>query len=93
MLISSILTRNATENFKKERYGSNGKHVYAIMIASIVILIIEIAMLYFAVRIALASGTTDATKFIHVVLAIFFTFPYLLLNMIFNKNVAADLEA
>jgi len=92
MLISSIFTHNAVENFNKERYGPNGDGSYAILIVSIVMLVIEISILYFAIRIALASGTTNVTKFIHVVLAICLTLPYLLLNMIFNKDAPAALS-
>ena len=92
MLISSIITHNAVENFNMERYGPNSDGSYAVLIGSIVMLVIELSLLYFAIRIALVSGKTNTTKFIHIVLAIFLTLPYLLLNMIFNKDAPAALS-
>ena len=89
MLISSLFTQRAVEHFNKERYGPKSNGSYSVLIASIVMLVLELSMLYFAIRIALASGTTNNTKFIHIVLAIFLTMPYLLLNMIFNKDAAS----
>ena len=92
MLISSILTHNAIENYNKERYGPTGDHAYSVLIGSLAMFVIEISMLYFALRIAFASGENNNAKFIHVVLAIFLTLPYLLLNMLFNKSATSNVE-
>jgi uncharacterized Tic20 family protein len=86
MLVSSIFTKHAIDNYNKENYtGSlNFQAAFALLIVAVTILVIEIALLYFAISIALASSTTNEGKFINVVLAITLTMPYLLLNVLFN---------
>lgn len=86
MLISSGIARMAAEQYNKERYGPNAEDCYSFLIIAIVIIIIELSMLYFAIKIAIVSGKNSAGKFVHVILAIFLTMPYLLLNMIFNEK-------
>lgn len=91
MLFSSLCANTAVENYNKEKYGRDANGNYAILIIAIVMVVLELVLLYFALKIALASGQNTATKFINIVLAIFFTLPYLLLNMIFNKDASAEL--
>ena len=86
MLVSSVFTKHAIENYNKENYAGsfNFQTAFAVLIISVVFLVIEIALLYFAISIALASSNTNEGKFINVVLAITLTMPYLLLNVLFN---------
>lgn len=86
MLVSSIFTKHAVDNYNKENYegSENYQSSLAALIIAVVFLVIEIALLYYAISIALASSTTNEGKFINVILAITLTMPYLLLNVLFN---------
>jgi nitric oxide reductase large subunit len=86
MLVSSLFTNHAVKNYNKENYvGSvNAQSALMTLIVAVVILVIEIALLYYAISIALVSSSTNEGKFINIVLAVTFTMPYLLLNLLFN---------
>lgn len=95
MLLSSILTKNAIENYNKENYntqqpGNNNDSCLSLLILSVILLVIEITLLYYAITIALTAKSAEL-KFINVVLAITMTLPYLLLNVLFNPAAKAAL--
>ena len=98
MLLSSVFTKNAVDNYNKENYeGSvNSQAALAMLTVAVIILVIEISLLYFAISIALASSNTNEGKFVNVVLALTLTLPYLLLNVLFNpvaKGILGDSTA
>jgi len=67
-----------------ERYSKEATDKILVVIA-VVILIIEICLIYFAIKIALTcSGKDPKDKAIHMLAAIFLTVPYLLLALIFG---------
>jgi heme/copper-type cytochrome/quinol oxidase subunit 2 len=97
MLFSSLLTGKAVEyynkNHKKESYDATcgGSPSLLLLIVAVIFLIIEICMLYFAIKVALASGKSPETTFVHVILALTLTLPYLLLSLTFNPAARAAL--
>lgn len=93
MLVSSLFTKHAVDSYNKENYvGSiNVQSALVTLIVAVVLLVVEIALLYYAISIALVSASTNEGKFINVVLAICFTMPYLLLNLLFNPAAKAVL--
>ena len=88
MFFSSFLTKKAIENRSSS---CDGGRSLTLLIVSIVFLVIEITMLYFAIKIALVSGKSSATKFVNVILAITLTLPYLLLSLLFNPDARTAL--
>jgi heme/copper-type cytochrome/quinol oxidase subunit 2 len=99
MIFAASITAKAVENFNKsktENYQGdscgNGSSL-AFLIISVVFLVVEIVMLYFALKIALASGKTNTSKFVHVVLALTMTLPYVLLSVLLNPDARAALDA
>ena len=58
---------------------------------AIIIFIIEVAVLYFALDIAINTTTSGAERFVHVVLAVLFTMPYLLFSLLLNEKARAVL--
>lgn len=97
MIPSTILTCKAvdyyTKNHKRESYDATcgGSPSLLLLTVSIIFLIIEICMLYFAIKVALASGKSRETTFVHVILALTLTLPYLLISLIFNPDARAAL--
>lgn len=95
MLFSSVLTKNAIENYNKENYntqypGARKKDCMSFLILAVILLVIEIALLYYAITIALTAQSPEL-KFVNVILAITMTLPYLLLNVLFNPAARAAL--
>jgi hypothetical protein len=97
MLVSLTVTSKAVEHYKKNHHKENyegscgGGSSLMLLIVAVVFLIVEIAMLYFAIKVALASGKSSATTFVNVVLALTMTLPYLLLSLLFNPDARAAL--
>ena len=99
MLVSSLLVNSAVKHYnknsKKENLqgscNSNPGPSLLLLIVAVVFLVVEIAMLYFAIKVALASGKSSATTFVNVVLAMTMTLPYLLLSLLFNPDARAAL--
>lgn len=96
MIGSSVLLCKAVEHYnknnKRESYDATcGSPSLLLLIVSITFLIIEICMLYFAIKVALASGNSRETTFVHVILALTLTLPYLLISLTFNPDARAAL--
>ena len=96
MLMSLTAAKKAVEHYNKNRQenyeGScGGGSSLMMLIVAVVFLVVEIAMLYFAIKVALASGKSSATTFVNVVLALTMTLPYLLLSVLFNPDARAAL--
>jgi heme/copper-type cytochrome/quinol oxidase subunit 2 len=98
MIFSLLAVNHASDQYIKSRKTENyegscngGGSSLALLIIASVFLVIEIALLYFAIKIALASGKSPATTFVNVVLALTMTLPYLLLSVLFNPDARAAL--
>ena len=95
MLFSSLLVHNASKVYKESRQNENYQGSCngggSSLLMPIAFLVIEIAMLYFAVKVALVSGKSSTTKFINIVFALTMTLPYLLLSLLFNPEARAEL--
>lgn len=98
MLLSCLLFKNSTDQYNatiKENYGK-GKDkdkddkdyskCLACIIIAVVILIIEVALLYFALDIAVNTTQSGAERFVHVLLAVLFTMPYLLFSVLLSSK-------
>ena len=96
MLVSATLISNATKKYNeykqnKERYGddaisgmSTGMLVFFIIIA-IVFFVLELLLLFYAIQISFRCTKPGAERIVHLVLAVIFTGPYMLLNIFFGK--------
>ena len=96
MLTSLYSLKGAIEKFEKnkENFTDNSSKSVCIscIVVALVVVVVEVALLYFAVMIALANSTSPAEQFVNVVLAIMFTMPYLLLNVVFNPVARQELS-
>lgn len=92
VLLSSTCMKNSIENYNnqaRENYhgDSNKKNkCVACVIVAVIIFIIEVALLYYALDIAINTTTSGAERFVHIVLACLFTMPYLLFNLLLNEK-------
>lgn len=96
MLLGSILTNHAIENYKKESYNytrppTSESGCLSFLILAVIVLVVEIALLYYAITIAVSVSKSPELMFINVVLAITMTLPYLLLNILLNPSAKAAL--
>jgi len=55
------------------------------MMVAILFFVLELILVFYAVMIALRCTTGGAERMIHLVLAIIFTLPYMLINLVFNR--------
>jgi peptidoglycan biosynthesis protein MviN/MurJ (putative lipid II flippase) len=95
MLLSSLVLKSSINNFdnNKENFDdSKKKSCVSCIILALILVIIELAVLFFALDIALNTNKSNAAKFVNVVLAVCLTLPYLLLNVLFNPAAQNLLE-
>lgn len=100
MLISSSFLHSATQNYKKSREdyshhryrqhsgfkaGMTSAFATFLLVLAVVFFILELLVLYYAIFIAIQCTELGAERVVHIVLAIIFTAPYILLNLLFNK--------
>jgi hypothetical protein len=109
MFISSNLFMNSFERYKKidsekkERYrhrGINGVEAglglgFAtfFLAISIFFLVLELLLLLYSINIALKCTQPGTERIMHVTLAMFFTIPYAMLSIFFNKCAITNLQS
>lgn len=97
VLLSSTCLKNAVDNYttqSQENFKGDSKKkskCVACVVVAIIIFVIEVAVLYFALDIAINTTTSGAERFVHVVLAVLFTMPYLLFSLLLNEKARAVL--
>lgn len=95
MILSGTCLKNSIDSYNHhvhEGYKTDAKmkaQCVAVIVVSIIILIIEIAVLYYALDIAINTTQAGAERFIHVILAVLFTMPYLLFSLLLNPKASA----
>ena len=95
MLLSCLLFKNSTDQYNstmRENYDNHHQKskdtntCIACIVVAIVILVIEVALLYFALDIAVNTTQSGAERFVHIALAIIFTLPYLLFSVMMSTK-------
>lgn len=95
MILSATCLKNSIDSYNqqaKEGYSGDSKmkgQCIACLIVAVIILVIEIAILYYALDIAINTTKAGAERFVHVVLAVVFTMPYLLFSLLLNPKASA----
>ena len=101
MLFSSNLLKNAVEKYqthRKENFtkgeaadaGFNAGFTSFMLVTALIFFVLEVILLYFAILIAISCTQGGYERVVHVVLAMTFTLPYMLLSVFFSdcaKNV------
>lgn len=92
-LFQSALERYQKSKKKKEKYsvlesGTGGLAAglaSGFLVLAIIFLALEFIVMFFGINIAIKCTKSGPERIIHIVLAIAFTFPYVLLSIMFNK--------
>ena len=89
MIISLSLLTSAAEKYK-EKHSMLKKHsytsaTYILLIVSILFFMLEVIVMFFAINIAVHCTEKGPERTVHLILAITFTFPYMLMSIFFNK--------
>ena len=102
MLTSGKLLSEALEKYRKHRENyNNGNSVSkgavsaldtALLIFAVIFFVMEIILIFYAIIIAFSCTEAGPERIVHVVLAVFFTIPYILLMVVFNKCATKTLQ-
>ena len=98
MIISTTALKNAIVNYNnvkrsKENYGIGSSAVAGMsaafvtfsLVVAIIFFVLELLVLFYSISIAIGCTKGGPERVVHIVLAIIFTLPYALLNVLFNK--------
>lgn len=108
MITSASLLSNVLNKYKKtsreyfenppstpeeeQKKSVETKLAYSTVIVSLVFLVVEFILLFSAVSIALHCGDSMIEKAVHLVFAVFFTFPYTFIMILFIPCAKKALE-
>lgn len=99
MLISTTFLHTAVQNYQQKSKndhhhrkhlgpvagGMTGAFITFLLIVAVIFFLLELLVVYYALSIAVRCSTAGAERVVHISLALFFTAPYILLNLLFNK--------
>jgi hypothetical protein len=100
MIFSVCLLNNSLIAHKKAQKSEHfsvidgDKNSYSLIwvIVGLIFLAMELALLYYAINMAMECSRPGPERIINVILALMFTMPYVLLNTLFNKCFKAKLS-
>jgi hypothetical protein len=95
MIISTFVANKLIENYEKNKrenyindsdYYNDRKSPWLLIpvIVGVIFMVMEFLVLFYAVGIAIRCTTTTRERIVHLVLAITFTLPYMLVNAFFG---------
>lgn len=105
MLVSSSMLKAAVEKYQhtcrlKERYsksksassGVNAAFASFTLVVAVVFFVLELVVLFYAIGIAINCTKGGPERIVNVVLAVTFTIPYVMLNILFNQCAKGTLR-
>lgn len=105
MIVSTSMLKGAVEKYQrtrrlKERYskskidsrGVNAAFALFTLAIAVVFFVLELIVLFYAIGIAINCTQGGAERIVNVVLAMTFTIPYVMLNILFNKCAKGTLR-
>lgn len=107
MLISGSMLKSAVENYQekrkklKEEYsrgdsinaGISGAFASFTLVVAVIFFVLELIVLFYAITMAINCTDPGAERVVNVVLAVVFTIPYVLLNILFNPCAKNTLKS
>jgi uncharacterized membrane protein YgcG len=99
MLVSGSMLKSAVENYQlkkknlKEKYskgdsinaGISGAFASFTLVVAVIFFILELIVLFYAISMAINCTEPGPERIVNVVLAVVFTIPYVMLNILFNE--------
>ena len=106
MLISISLLKNSLKNYNKvqknhkETYsfgqaaeaGTSAAFVSFFLVISYIFVILEVILLFYAINMAIVCTEGGPERIVNIVLAVTFTIPYVMLNILFNDCAKQTLK-
>lgn len=104
-LLQTALNNYNKTHPNKENYKEDYSFAYAVgagtqaafvnfaIVVAIVFFILELILLFFAIKMVLDCTEPGPERIVHMVLAVMFTLPYVLLNTIFNDCSKKSLKS
>jgi len=106
MLLSSTHLSKTLETYQKEKRenttgntitnsmsaGAASAFTTGMLILSVIFFVMEIILIFYAILIAFSCTEGGPERIVHVFLAVFFTIPYILLMIVFNKCAGETLR-
>jgi hypothetical protein len=105
MIVSSSILKSAVEKYQrtrrsKERYsniqavaaGANYAFTTFVLIIAVLFFVLELIVLFYALGMAINCSSAGPERIVNIVLAITFTLPYVMLNILFNKCAKSTLQ-
>lgn len=86
-------SNNSNDNYNGIKHGSNAAVLSVMVVISIIFFILEFLLLFYCIIIALKCTEPGPERVIHIVLAVMFTLPYALINVVFNKCAIKTLRS
>lgn len=103
MIISTSLLKSAIDKYraakKRENYndwdaasqGASAAFNAFLVVIAMIFFVLELVLLFYAILIALNCTKAGAERIVHIVLAVIFTLPYMLLSVLFNPCAKSTL--
>ena len=90
MLISFLAINNAKKNYDNSihsqiKHGASSAFYTTILLFASILFFFEIIALLYAVQIAVKCSREGPERICHLILSVFFTYPYLLIALFFSK--------
>ena len=106
MLISISLLKNSLKNYNKvqknlkENYsfgqaagaGTSAAFISFFLVVSYIFFILELILLFYAINMAIVCTEGGPERIVNIVLAVTFTIPYVMLNILFNDCAKQTLK-
>ena len=103
-VLQSALERYNKSREKKEKFSNEDDQniskvgfgvgiEFGLLVLAIIFFALELLVMFFAINIAVKCTSSGAERIVHVVLAIAYTFPYMVLNVLFNKCALENLNS
>ena len=82
-----LYTRSSDTNTSNSTPNGDNSNQDVSLVSAVIILVIEIIFLFYAIQMALHYHSNTKELVLHLLLAVFFTTPYVLLNAVFNTDI------
>jgi len=104
MFASGLILKNAAEKYRsskrREQYsavaaakaGASSALALFWLIFAILFFFMELIVLYYAISISFSCTQKGPERVVNIVLAVLFPFPYVMLNILFNKCAKSRLQ-
>lgn len=105
MIVSGTILKKALDKYQRQKEGfkegfttnsagagASAAFVSFVLVVAIVFFLLELIVLFFAINMALSCTKGGPERIVNVVLAITFTIPYVMLNILFNKCAKSTLR-